>query len=66
MAVKEFANTIMSVFENRIKKCQIIVVNDGSTDNTLELLKNKFELYQIRPVVNQSMNVHGSIIPISI
>ena len=47
---KRVLNTIYSILESTYKNVQIIVGNDGSTDNTMELLKNKFELYEIPPV----------------
>lgn len=48
---KKILNALSSIFHNTYKNVQIIIVSDGSTDNTLEILKNEFELYEIPPMV---------------
>lgn len=48
-------NTIYSVLNNQYKNVTIFIVNDGSTDETLSLLKNELSLYEIPPVINQQL-----------
>lgn len=50
---KRILNCLYSVLKNNYKKVQIIVTNDGSTDNTLAVLMHTFDLYKIPPVVRQ-------------
>lgn len=45
-------NAIYSILNNNYKHVKIIIVNDGSTDNTLDLLINEFKLNIIPPVIN--------------
>lgn len=44
---------ILSVLNGYYKNVQLILVNDGSTDNTLELLIKRFELYEVPLIVRQ-------------
>ncbi|MEA1973401.1 MAG: glycosyltransferase family 2 protein, partial [Candidatus Cloacimonadota bacterium] len=37
------------------KEIEIIVVNDGSTDNTLSLLVDRFKLYEVPPAFSRSL-----------
>lgn len=48
-------NTIYSVLNNQYKNVTIYIVNDGSTDGTLSLLKSELSLYEIPPVINQQL-----------
>lgn len=50
---KRILNCIYSVLKSNYKNVKIIVTSDGSTDNTIDLLINTFDLYKIPPVVRQ-------------
>lgn len=46
-------NAIYSILQSDYKRTQIIVINDGSTDDTLDILIKEFDLYEIPPIVHQ-------------
>jgi biofilm PGA synthesis N-glycosyltransferase PgaC len=46
---------VYSILQSDYTNTQIIIVNDGSTDNTLEILKDTFSLYEIPPAFNQAI-----------
>jgi len=46
-------NTIRNVLKSNYKNIQILVINDGSTDGTLDLLINEFQLYEIPPIIEK-------------
>lgn len=48
-------NTVFSILNNTYKNKQIIIVNHGSTDNTLQLLIDEFSLYEVPIVVKQTL-----------
>lgn len=48
-------DAVYSVLRNNYKNVQIFIVNDGSTDNTLEFLINEFSLYIVPNVINQQL-----------
>ncbi|MDI9819350.1 MULTISPECIES: glycosyltransferase family 2 protein [unclassified Legionella] len=45
-------NTILSALKSTYKNLYLIVVNDGSTDDSLEFLQEKFKLEEVPVVVN--------------
>lgn len=52
---KRILDCLYSILKNTYQNIQIIVVNDGSTDNTLDLLINEFSLYKIPPVIRETI-----------
>ena len=52
---KKILNSLYALLQNSYKNIRIIVVNDGSTDNTLALLTKEFSLIEIPPVINQTL-----------
>ena len=48
-------NSIYSILQSTYTNVNIIVVNDGSTDDTLNILINEFSLYEVPPVIRQSI-----------
>ena len=40
--------TLKSIFKQMNSLTQLIVVNDGSTDNSLNLIKKKFTKFKVR------------------
>ncbi len=52
-AEKRILNCVYSVLQNNYQHFKLIVVNDGSTDNTLKLLQDEFKLYIVPPVIQQ-------------
>lgn len=52
---KHIINTIMSVFNSHYKNVTLIIVNDGSTDGSMALLKKEFFLYEVPLVIKQQI-----------
>lgn len=52
----DIVETVRSLLQQQYGEFEIIVVNDGSTDNTLQLLKDAFELYASNRHVSQTLN----------
>jgi cellulose synthase/poly-beta-1,6-N-acetylglucosamine synthase-like glycosyltransferase len=52
---KRIINSITAVFNSDYKNIQLIVVNDGSTDATLQLLIDTYALIQIPPAFQQKI-----------
>ncbi len=48
-------NCIYSILNSEYKNVNLIVINDGSTDNTLELLIDTFALYEVPIAVKQKI-----------
>lgn len=48
--------TLHSILSNNYKNTSVIVVNDGSTDKTLEVLIKEFDLYQDIPVIKKDIH----------
>jgi cellulose synthase/poly-beta-1,6-N-acetylglucosamine synthase-like glycosyltransferase len=55
-------NAVYSVFESiDYENIFVIVVNDGSTDNTLENLIKHFDLYETHEGLNESIKIYGQV-----
>ena len=52
---KRILNTIYSILQSDYKNVNIIVVNDGSTDNMMAMLIKEFSLYEIPLVIKQDI-----------
>lgn len=50
---KRILNSALSVLQSVYQNLNFIIVNDGSTDETLALLTNTFLLYEVPPVIKQ-------------
>ncbi|MBA2653203.1 MAG: glycosyltransferase family 2 protein [Tatlockia sp.] len=50
---EEMLNMIFSVLISEYKNIKLILVNDGSTDNTMEMLKKELLLFEIPIVIQQ-------------
>lgn len=48
-------NAIDSVFNSSYKKIELIVVSDASTDNTVQMLIDRYNMYEIPPVVKKTI-----------
>lgn len=46
-------NSVYGVLQSNYKNVHIIIALDGSTDNTLNILFNEFDLYEVPPVIKQ-------------
>ncbi|MFI4956572.1 MAG: glycosyltransferase [Gammaproteobacteria bacterium] len=46
-------DAVYSVLESDYKNVHLIIVNDGSTDNTLQVLIDNLQLYQVPPAIKQ-------------
>lgn len=53
--------SVSSVLKSDYPNTQLIVVNDGSTDTTLDKLIKAFDLYKITSVVQQKVKTYGEI-----
>lgn len=58
---KRILNMLHSVFNSDYKNVQLIVVNDGSTDNTLNFLIKEFAMYKVPPVIKQTIKTEKII-----
>ncbi len=47
---KLIVNTVLNVLQLRYPQHEVIVVNDGSTDSTLQLLIDRFQLFPVKDV----------------
>jgi len=52
---EEVLNMIYSVFNSEYKNIKLILVNDGSTDNTMAVLQKELELFEIPLVIKQTI-----------
>lgn len=52
---RSLLNAIYSILKSHYKNIQIVVVDDGSTNNTLTILKDEFELREIPPVFKKTI-----------
>lgn len=48
-------NSLYSILQSHYKNVHIIVVNDGSTDDTLRILMDEFLLVEVPPVIHQTL-----------
>lgn len=46
-------DAILSALESNYKSLELIIVNDGSSDKTLQKLIARFELFEVAPVIKQ-------------
>jgi len=51
---KRILNMLYSGLNSNYKQLKFIVVNDGSTDGTMELLKTEFDLYEVPVTIKQT------------
>ena len=54
-------HTIESVLQSNYKNLQIFIVNDGSTDNTMEMLIDKYELKSTYPIILQKIKTTAKV-----
>ena len=47
-------NSVQSALNSNYTNIEIILVNDGSTDDSLSMLKDYFKLYEVPPVIKQT------------
>lgn len=52
---KRIVNMIYGIFNSDYKNVKLIIVNDGSTDGTMALLKKEFELYETPLIIKQTI-----------
>jgi biofilm PGA synthesis N-glycosyltransferase PgaC len=58
---KYIVDTIYSILRSDYPNIDIIVINDGSTDKTLEKLITEFDLIAVTPFIQQSLETSGKI-----
>jgi len=51
---------VMSIIENGIENCEIIIINDGSTDNSMEIINKLAEKYSVIHIINQENKGQGA------
>lgn len=54
-------NTLRSLLQSNYSKTEIIVINDGSTDKTMSILHEFFELQPIFPVYAQKIKTEAAV-----
>lgn len=54
-------NTIESVLKSNYKNLQLFVVNDGSTDKTMEILIEKYQLISTFPIIMQKIKTEAKV-----
>lgn len=60
-------NSIMSIKEELLARCEVIVVNDGTPDNSMQIAERYSEEYQeIYKLINKDNGGHGSAINVGI
>lgn len=52
---KRIINMVYSVLQSDYKNTKLILVNDGSEDNTMKILRDEFDLYEIPYAVNEAI-----------
>jgi poly-beta-1,6-N-acetyl-D-glucosamine synthase len=52
---KRIFDTVFSLLQSNYQNIKIIIVNDGSTDDTLKLMINEFDLYESPPIIKQTI-----------
>lgn len=61
--IKKGLDSIVSITENLLNKIEVIVVNDGSLDNSVAIAKKYVDKYpQIFKIINKQNGGHGSAI----
>jgi biofilm PGA synthesis N-glycosyltransferase PgaC len=52
---KRILNMLYATLNSEYKNIKLILVNDGSTDKTMDLLKEECLLYEVPPIIKQSI-----------
>jgi len=53
---KRILNSVLSIMRSQYKNVKIIVVNDGSSDNTVKLLVEHFQMYAVPVIVRKNLS----------